>query len=51
MGVGTMLSKTGKELSSGAWYPIGLTSSRKYPIPNDEPEQERLVSGLAFLLK
>ena len=51
MGADTMLSKTGKELSPGVLYPIGLTSSRKYPIPNDEPEQERLVSWLVFLLK
>ena len=50
MGVGTMPSRTGKELGSGAWHPSRLTSSRKYPIPNDEPEQERLVSGVVFLV-
>ena len=45
MGVDTMLSKTGKELVSRAWYPIELTSRRKYVIPNDEAEQERLVQN------
>ncbi|PUU82489.1 S-adenosyl-L-methionine-dependent methyltransferase [Tuber borchii] len=42
MGADTMPSRTGNVLGSGAWYPIRLTSSRKYPIPNDEPEQERV---------
>ena len=41
-----MLSRTGEELGSGAWYPNRLTSRRKYLVPNDEPEQERLVAGL-----
>ena len=51
MDVDTMLSRTGKELGAGVWYPIRLTSSRKYPIPNDEAEQERLVTGLISLFK
>ncbi|PUU81664.1 S-adenosyl-L-methionine-dependent methyltransferase [Tuber borchii] len=42
MGVDTMLIKTGKEPASRAWYPIELISHRKYVIPNDEAEQERL---------
>ncbi|PUU82488.1 S-adenosyl-L-methionine-dependent methyltransferase [Tuber borchii] len=41
MGVGIMPSRTGKQLGPGAWDLIRLTSNRKYPIPNDEPEQER----------
>ena len=46
-----MLSRMGEELDSGAWYPIRLTSRRKYLVPNDEPEQERLVTGLKSLFK
>jgi len=50
MGAGTMLSRTGKEFASGVWYPIELTSCRKYLIPNDEAEQERLVLELICYL-
>ncbi|PUU81839.1 S-adenosyl-L-methionine-dependent methyltransferase [Tuber borchii] len=32
----------GEDHESGAWYPMRLTSRRKYLMPNDEPEQERL---------
>jgi len=46
MGVDTMLLETGKGFGSGALYPIRLTLSRKYPIPNDETEQDRLVAEL-----
>jgi len=46
-----MLSRRGEEPGFGAWYSIKLTSRRKYLVPNDEPEQERLVAGLISLFK
>ena len=51
MGVDTMLSKMGKELAPRAWYPIELTSRRKYVMPNDETEQERLAPELIYLFE
>jgi len=51
MGADTMLSRMGKELGSGAWHPTRLTLHRKYPVPNDEAEQDRLVARLISLFK
>ncbi|KAG0126685.1 S-adenosyl-L-methionine-dependent methyltransferase [Tuber indicum] len=51
MGVDTMLSRKGKEPVLVVWYPIKLTWSRKYLIPNDEAEQDRLdIIHHVFLL-
>ncbi|KAG0634483.1 S-adenosyl-L-methionine-dependent methyltransferase, partial [Tuber brumale] len=51
MGVDTMLSRKGKEPGLVVWYPIELTWSRKYLLPNDEAEQERLdIIHHVFLL-
>ena len=50
-GADTMPLRMGEELGYGAWNPIRLTLRRKYLIPNDEPEQERLVTGVISLFK